>query len=38
LRREGWPDYPFSFHDTEKIGPAMLARISKKTGLKREDL
>jgi predicted RNA binding protein YcfA (HicA-like mRNA interferase family) len=38
LKRDGWQDFPFSFHDSEEIGPAMLARISKKTGLKPEDL
>lgn len=38
LSRKGWPDYVFSFHDGEEIGPRMLARISKHTGLKPEDL
>jgi predicted RNA binding protein YcfA (HicA-like mRNA interferase family) len=38
LRREGWPDFVFSFHDREEIGPRMLARIAKKTGLNPEDL
>lgn len=38
LAREGWPDYVFSFHDTEEIGPRMLARIAKHTGLRPEDL
>jgi predicted RNA binding protein YcfA (HicA-like mRNA interferase family) len=38
LQRAGWPDYVFSFHDSEEIGPRMLARIAKKTGLKAEDL
>ena len=28
----------FSFHDGEEIGPRMLARIAKKTGLTPEDL
>jgi outer membrane protein assembly factor BamA len=28
----------FSFHDREEIGPRMLARIAKRTGLKPEDL
>jgi predicted RNA binding protein YcfA (HicA-like mRNA interferase family) len=32
------PDYQFSFHDHEEIGPRMLARIAKQTGLKPEDL
>jgi len=32
------PDYVFAFHDNEEIGPRMLARIAKHTGLKPEDL
>lgn len=38
LAREGWPDYVFAFHDGEEIGPKMLARISKHTGLQATDL
>jgi predicted RNA binding protein YcfA (HicA-like mRNA interferase family) len=38
LAREGWPDVVFGFHDSEEIGPRMLARISKHTGLSPEDL
>ena len=38
LSREGWSDYVFSFHDGDEIGPNMLSRIAKKTGLKPEDL
>ena len=38
LAREGWPDYVFAFHDSVEIGPKMLARIAKDTGLKPEDL
>lgn len=38
LSRAGWPDFVFSFHDTEEIGPKMLARIAKHTGLKPDDL
>jgi hypothetical protein len=38
MKKEGWPDYPFSFHDSEELGPAMLAKISKKTGLHPRDL
>jgi len=30
--------YTWAFHDSVEIGPAMLARIAKKTGLKPEDL
>lgn len=36
--RAGWPDYVFAFHDREEIGPRMLARIAKHTGLTPEDL
>ena len=38
LARDGWPNYVFAFHDNEEIGPKMLARIAKHTGLKPEDL
>jgi predicted RNA binding protein YcfA (HicA-like mRNA interferase family) len=38
LSRAGWPDFVFAFHDREEIGPRMLARIAKHTGLKPEDL
>jgi predicted RNA binding protein YcfA (HicA-like mRNA interferase family) len=38
LERGGWPDFVFSFHDTEEIGPRMLARIARHTGLKPTDL
>ena len=38
LSREGWPDFVFAFHDNEEIGPRMLARIAKRTGLTPGDL
>jgi len=38
LSRPGWPDFVFAFHDREEIGPRMLARIAKRTGLRPEDL
>jgi predicted RNA binding protein YcfA (HicA-like mRNA interferase family) len=38
LEREGWPDVVFSFHDKDEIGPRMLARMAKHTGLKPDDL
>jgi predicted RNA binding protein YcfA (HicA-like mRNA interferase family) len=38
LSRPGWPDVVFAFHDRDEIGPRMLARIAKVTGLKPEDL
>jgi hypothetical protein len=31
-------DTVFAFHDGEEIGPRMLARIAKRTGLRPEDL
>jgi predicted RNA binding protein YcfA (HicA-like mRNA interferase family) len=38
LSRPGFPDYVFAFHDGEEIGPKMLARIAKHTGLSPRDL
>jgi predicted RNA binding protein YcfA (HicA-like mRNA interferase family) len=38
LEKEGFSDFVFAFHDREEIGPRMLARISKVTGLTIEDL
>lgn len=38
LERPGWPDIVFAFHDREEIGPRMLARIAKRTGLTPDDL
>ncbi|MHB1621556.1 MAG: type II toxin-antitoxin system HicA family toxin [Sulfuricella sp.] len=38
LTRAGWPDFVFAFHEGEEIGPRMLARISKHTGLEPGDL
>lgn len=38
LARPGWPDVVFAFHDSEEIGPRMLARVAKQTGLRPEDL
>ena len=38
LAREGWPDLVFAFHDRDEIGPRMLARIAKHSGLRPEDL
>lgn len=31
-------EFTWAFHDGEEIGPKMLARIAKRTGLKPEDL
>jgi predicted RNA binding protein YcfA (HicA-like mRNA interferase family) len=38
LSRPGWEDYVFAFHDGEEIGPRMLVRIAKRTGLTPRDL
>jgi len=38
LAREGWSDFVFAFHDNVEVGPRMLARIAKRTGLTPEDL
>lgn len=38
LSRRGWPDVTFAFHDKDEIGPKMLARIAKQTGLSTDDL
>jgi predicted RNA binding protein YcfA (HicA-like mRNA interferase family) len=38
LAREGWPDFVFAFHDSDEVGPRMLARIAKHTGLTPDDL
>lgn len=38
LRRNGYPDVVFAFHDGDEIGPRMLARIARQTGLQPEDL
>jgi predicted RNA binding protein YcfA (HicA-like mRNA interferase family) len=38
LERVGWPDYVFAFHDDAEIGPRMLTKIAKRTGLTPADL
>lgn len=38
LARDGWLDFVFAFHDNDEIGPKMLSRISKNTGLTPKDL
>lgn len=37
-RPPDWADYVFAFHDDDEIGPRMLARIAKRTGLQPSDL
>ena len=38
LSRDGWPDYTFAFQDGDEIGPNMLVRVAKNTGLRPQDL
>jgi predicted RNA binding protein YcfA (HicA-like mRNA interferase family) len=38
LKRPGWRNFTFCFHDSEEIGPAALAKIAKDAGLRPEDL
>jgi len=38
LARPGWPDYVWAFHDGVEIGPRMMARIARQSGLRPEDL
>jgi predicted RNA binding protein YcfA (HicA-like mRNA interferase family) len=38
LARDDWPDFVWAFHDRDEIGPRMLARIARRTGLQPEDL
>jgi predicted RNA binding protein YcfA (HicA-like mRNA interferase family) len=38
LEKAEWPDVTFAFHDSEEIGPRMLSRIAKHTGLTADDL
>ena len=38
LRRDGWLQYRFAYHDKEELGPVALLEMAKHTGLRREDL
>jgi predicted RNA binding protein YcfA (HicA-like mRNA interferase family) len=38
LQQPGWADAVFAFHDQDEIGPRMLARLARSTGLRPEDL
>lgn len=38
LQRDGWPDYIFAFHDGVEIGPKMMSRIGRSTGLTPKDM
>jgi len=32
LKKDGWADYALSFHDSEEMGPAILAKSQRKQG------
>jgi predicted RNA binding protein YcfA (HicA-like mRNA interferase family) len=38
LSKSGWPAFVFAFRDGDEIGPRMLSRIAKHTGLRPDDL
>ncbi|MBI2682134.1 MAG: type II toxin-antitoxin system HicA family toxin [Acidobacteriales bacterium] len=38
LVRPEWPEYTWAFHDSDEIGPVMMSKIAKHTGLRPEDL
>lgn len=38
LLKDGWDPFTWAFHDGEEIGPKMMARIAKRTGLRAENL
>jgi hypothetical protein len=38
MARDGFADGVFASHDGDDLGPKMLARLAKHTGLKPEDL
>lgn len=38
LAKDGRANFVFAFHDREEIGPRMLVRIARQTGLEPEDL
>ena len=38
LARDGYPNFVFAFTDGDELGPRMLARIAKHTGLTPDDL
>jgi predicted RNA binding protein YcfA (HicA-like mRNA interferase family) len=38
LERDGWPELVFAFHDGDELGPKMLERIAKRSGLTPKDI
>ena len=38
LERDGWPRQVFAYHDNAELGPAILSKIGRQTGLRPEDL
>jgi hypothetical protein len=38
INESGLADYVFAFHDGDEIGPSMMSRVAKSTGLTPNDL
>ncbi len=38
LAREGWPDCTWAFHERVEVGPTMMKKIAKQTGLTPDDV
>lgn len=38
LARKGWANVTWAFHDGVELGPKMLSRVAKQTGLRPSDL
>jgi predicted RNA binding protein YcfA (HicA-like mRNA interferase family) len=38
LKKSGWPDYTFAYHDRVELGRGALELLGKKTGLRPQDL
>jgi predicted RNA binding protein YcfA (HicA-like mRNA interferase family) len=38
LSRGSWPDLVFASHDRDEIGPRLLSRIARHSGIKPDDL
>jgi len=38
LYKPGFPQFTWAFHDSVELGPIMLKRIAKRTGLKPSDI
>jgi predicted RNA binding protein YcfA (HicA-like mRNA interferase family) len=36
MKKDGWASYPFSFHDSDELGPAILSKISRRPVFNRK--